>query len=196
LEIRYQQDVASLLRNSLDVPLKERYKTLRNVIKLGENNANDINTNISGSTNNNINFQQQQSTNVTRIHKLQKLAMRIVYDQPRLTSSGPLFKAAKVLPIQQRVKLRTAIMVFKARNQLVPEYICDLFQLKSSVTNRVTRSCPDNDLWVPRNKLAIRRKALPYSGATLYNSLPLEIRNSSSVASFKIRTYQYFLETV
>jgi hypothetical protein len=122
--------------------------------------------------------------------------MRIVYDQPRLTSSGPLFEAAKVLPIQQRVKLRTAIMVFKARNQLVPEYICDLFQLKSSVTNRVTRSSADNDLWVPRNKLAIRRKALPYSGATLYNSLPLEIRNSSSVASFKIRTYQYFLETV
>jgi hypothetical protein len=39
---------------------------------------------------------------------------------------------------------------------------------------------------IPRNKLAIRRKALPYSGATLYNSLPLEIRNSSSVASFKI----------
>jgi hypothetical protein len=88
------------------------------------------------------------------------------------------------------------IMVFKARNQLVPEYICGLFQLKSSVTNRVTRSSADNDLWVPRNKLAIRRKALPYSGATLYNSLPLEIRNSSSVASFKIRTYQYFLETV
>jgi hypothetical protein len=40
-----------------------------------------------------------QSTDVARIHKLQKLAMRIVYDQPRLTSSGQLFKAAKVLPI-------------------------------------------------------------------------------------------------
>ena len=48
--------------------------------------------------------------------------------------SGLLFKAAKVLPIQQRVNIRTAIMVFKARNQLVPEYISDLFQLKSSVT--------------------------------------------------------------
>jgi hypothetical protein len=120
------------------------------------------------------------------------------YDQPRLTSSGPLFKAAKVLPIHaaKSQAIRTAIMVFKARNQLVQEYICGLFQLKSSVTNRVTSSSADNDLWVPRNKLAIRRKALPYSGATLYNSLPLEIRNSSSLASFKIRTYQYFLETV
>jgi hypothetical protein len=49
---------------------------------------------------------------------------------------------------------------------------------------------------INQSDLAIRRKALPYSGATLYNSLPLEIRNSSSVASFKIRTYQYFLETV
>jgi hypothetical protein len=37
---------------------------------------------------------------------------------------------------------------------------------------------------------------LPYSGATLYNSLPLEIRNSSSVSLFKIRADKYFLDTI
>ncbi len=31
------------------------------------------------------------SNHITRIHKLQKLALRIIYDQPKLTSSVPLF---------------------------------------------------------------------------------------------------------
>jgi hypothetical protein len=79
----------------------------------------------------------RQSSHIIRIHKLQKLALRIIYDKPKLTSSGPLFKAAGVLPIQQRVMLRTAIMVYKSLNNWVPKYISDMFVLKSSVTNEL-----------------------------------------------------------
>jgi hypothetical protein len=49
----------------------------------------------------------------------------------KLTSSGPLFKAAEVLPIQQTVMLRTAIMVYKSLNNWVPKYISDMFVLKA-----------------------------------------------------------------
>ena len=55
------------------------------------------------------------------------------------------------------------------------------------MTNQV-RSSVDNDLWLPRTKLTLREKMLPYSGATLYNGLPLETRQSSSVSSFKTLT--------
>ena len=77
------------------------------------------------------------SCHIIRIHKLQKLALRIIYDKPKLTSSGPQFKAAGVLPIRQRVMLRTAIMVYKSLNNWVPKYISDMFVLKSSVTKRL-----------------------------------------------------------
>jgi hypothetical protein len=70
-----------------------------------------------------------QSCHIIRIHKLQKLALRIIYDKPKLASSGPLFKAAGVLPIQQRAMLRTAIMVYKSLNNWVPKYISDMFVL-------------------------------------------------------------------
>ena len=136
-----------------------------------------------------------QSCHIIRIHKLQKLALRIIYDKPKLTSSGPLFKAAGVLPIRQRVMLRTAIMVYKSLNNWVPKYISDMFVLKSSVTKRITRSSENNELWIPRTKLTIRQKTLKFSGATLYNSLPHATRQSTSLSSFKIRAYQYFLDT-
>ncbi len=139
-----------------------------------------------------------KSSHIIRIHKLQKLALRIIYDKPKLTSSGPLFKAAGVLPIQQRVMLRTAIMVYKSLNNWVPKYISDMFVLKSSVAlqwQRITRSSENNELWIPRTKLTIRQKTLKYSGAILYNSLPLATKQSTSLSSFKLRAYQYFLDT-
>ena len=137
----------------------------------------------------------RQSYHVIRIHKLQKLALRIIYDKPKLTSSGPLFKATGVLPIRQRVMLRTAIMVYKSLNNWVPKYISDMFVLKSSVTKRITRSSENNELWIPRTKLTVRQKTLKFSGATLYNSLPRTTRQSMPLSSFKIRAYQYFLDT-
>ena len=135
-----------------------------------------------------------KSSHIIRIHKLQKLALRIIYDKPKLTSSGPLFKAAGVLPIQQRVMLQTAIMVYKLLNNWVPKYISDMFVLKSSVAKQITRSSENNELWIPRTKLTIRQKTLRYSGAILYNSLPLATRQSTSLSSFKLRAYQYFLD--
>jgi hypothetical protein len=44
-------------------------------------------------------------------------------------------------------------------------------------------------------KLTIRQRTLKFSGATLYNSLPRATRQSTSLSSFKIRAYQYFLDT-
>ena len=122
-----------------------------------------------------------QSCHIIRIHKLQKLALRIIYDKPKLTSSGPLFKAAGVLPIQQRVMRRTSVMVNKSLNNWLFKYISDMFVLiKSSVTKQITRSSENNELWIPRPKLTIRQKTLKFMGATLYNSLPLATRQSTS----------------
>ena len=51
-------------------------------------------------------------------------------------------------------------------------------------------------MWILQTKLTIRQKALPYTGATLYNSLPLEIRQSTTLNTFKIRAYKHFLDII
>jgi hypothetical protein len=51
-----------------------------------------------------------QSNHVSRIHKLQKLALRVIYNKPKYTSSGPLFQESSILPIDYRVNFRIAVM--------------------------------------------------------------------------------------
>jgi len=135
-----------------------------------------------------------QSSHITRILKLQKLALRLIYDKPWDSPSFPLFEKAKLLPIDYRVNLRLTLMTYKAVNGLVPKYISNLFKFKNTVSQRVTRSTQNNELYVPNNKLNLTRNGLAYSGALLYNILPSNIRNTKCLATFKKELYKYFLE--
>ena len=75
-------------------------------------------------------------------------------------------------------------MTYKAINGLVPKYLSNLFKSKNSVSQRVTRSTQNNDLYVPNYKLNLTRNGLAYSGATFNNILPSNIRNIRSLTSF------------
>ncbi len=131
-----------------------------------------------------------QSNHICRIHKLQKMALRVIYDKPKITSSEPLFKQSGLLPVQKRYLLRTSITVYKAMHGLAPAYISAMFQQKNG---RTTRSSTRGDLCIPSSNLCVTRKALPYSGANIYNSLPCHIRQSSTLNSFKTHAYKYFM---
>ena len=63
-----------------------------------------------------------------RILKLQKMAMRIICDKPRLAHSGPLFKHCKILKISDRVRLRSLTTVHKAIHGETTNYISDMFR--------------------------------------------------------------------
>jgi hypothetical protein len=71
-------------------------------------------------------------------------------------------------------------MVYKSLNGFVPDYLTEIFVDRSSVTNYTLRDT--------RRKLALpqpRTNYLSYSGSVLWNSLPVELRQSSSLRKFK-----------
>ena len=122
------------------------------------------------------------------------MVMRIIYDKSKWSSVGPLFKMSFILPIQERVKFRELTMVYKALNNQLPQYISDMFTLKSMRTHKVTRSSVRQDLITPKANLCMTRKSLAYSGAVSYNNLPKEIRQSTSLNVFKVKLYNYLLK--
>ncbi len=134
-----------------------------------------------------------QSPHVSRIHILQKMALRLIMDVPRLTHSASLFQKCGVMPIQNRVKFRSVTFVYKCLNGLTPDYMKDMFQKVSDVSQRTTRSSVNNQLYIPNRHLCVSRRALSYSGATLYNMLNDDIKSSVSLASFKHKAYKYFM---
>ncbi len=100
------------------------------------------------------------STHVSRIFTLQKMALRIIMNVPKLTHSAPLFNECDIMTIQNRVKFRTATLVYKSLNGLTPIYMANMFQKVANVSTRNTRSSQSNGLYVPRRDLCVSRRSL------------------------------------
>ena len=93
------------------------------------------------------------SSKISSLLKLQKRAVRLIYNLPAREHSGPLFKKLKWLPVQQRTNFKTAIVVYKALNGLAPKYMTDLFTHQNQIKQRLTRISSHNNVYMPILKL-------------------------------------------
>jgi len=59
------------------------------------------------------------------------------------------------LPIKKRLILNDATMVHKCINKLVPDYLADMFKLRSHFPNRQTQSSSALDIMSPVNEEAL-----------------------------------------
>ncbi len=100
------------------------------------------------------------STHVPRIFTLQKMALRIIMNVSKLTHSAPLFNECEIMSIQNRVKFRTATLVYKSLNGLTPIYMANMFQKVANLSTRNTRSSQSNKLYVPRRGVCVSRRSL------------------------------------
>lgn len=127
-----------------------------------------------------------------KIIRFQKRAARLILDRDKTAHSADLFKELKWMIFPERVKFQKAILMFKSLNGLAPTYLHDLFITKSDVHDRNLRSSSNSQLHFPRPKSEFFRRSFAYSGALTWNNLPLNIRNSNSVPSFKSSYIKWF----
>ena len=127
---------------------------------------------------------------LTTLVKLQKRAARIILDQSFDSPSEPLFKQLKWMKFHDRVDYKKMILVYKALNGLSPAYISDIFKYTHNIG---LRSYESKQLNVPKPNLEFFRKSLSYSGSQLWNEIPIEIRSSSSLQSFKSKYLKWKL---
>ena len=66
------------------------------------------------------------------------------------------------------------------------------FDLRNKVSQRITRN--GSDVHIDYRRTAVLLKAVSVLGATMWNSIPMNIRNSNTVATFKSHMYQHLLE--
>ena len=96
------------------------------------------------------------------------------------------------LPVAFRIDFKVNLFVFKALNGLAPQYISDL--LSPHIPSRHLRSADKALLVPPKTKLVTEGdRAFAARAPLLWNQLPLEIRQSTSVSTFKrlLKTYYY-----
>ena len=119
---------------------------------------------------------------------MQKRACRIILGREYLNFQSSV-ETLKIQPFEQRVTFNQAIFMFKVVNNLLPEYICEMFEKKisshSDTSNYVLRSNASVNFYVPLPHSETFKNSLAYTGGVLWNNLPVGVKSASSVAQFK-----------
>ena len=125
------------------------------------------------------------ASNLDKISKLQKRAARIILHADFNTPSAEMFETLDWLPIVKRLKYNKAVFTYRAMNNLTPQYISDLLKPVSETHNRALRSSVNGALAVPRSRSSLFDRSYSYTAPKLWNSIPIQVRNSQSLKSFK-----------
>ena len=66
------------------------------------------------------------------------------------------------------------------------------FDLRNMVSQRITKN--GSDVFTDYRRTAVGQKAVSVTGAKLWNLIPINIRNSNTIVTFKCHMYQHLLE--
>ena len=126
-----------------------------------------------------------------KLQSVLNAAARLVSGTSKFDHITPVLKDLHWLPIKQRIKYKTILLVFKALNGLAPSYLSDKLVKK---TDNGLRSSNQNLLIIPRTNLkSYGDRSFSTAGPKLWNSLPKGMRQLTSLESFKskLKTYLF-----
>ena len=82
--------------------------------------------------------------------------------------------------------------MFKAVHGLAPHYLCNDVTMIVDVHGYDTRSSENMNLYVPKYTKEICKRSFAYKGSMLWNDLPDEVKESSSLDAFK-SNYRFYI---
>ena len=124
-----------------------------------------------------------------KLQKLQNRAARVITSSNFDVDVDSLFHKLSWKDLKSQRQIQNALMVFKSLNGLVPEYPASKF-IKRNESNYSLRDSVNKLVPFPRTN--DMKNSFSYSGDTLWNSLPCNIRESGSLNQFKRLLYHNF----
>ena len=125
---------------------------------------------------------------LNHLQKLQKRAARIVTQNFNWDESSiNIIRNLGWQTIKKLYEFLTCCIIYKARNNLAPNYISDRFSSVAEHHSVLTRSSINNNLYPLKSNLTIFKSSLSYSAANLWNSLPVYIRDPPTYNTLKSR---------
>ena len=90
-----------------------------------------------------------------------------------------------ILPLKEKVMFNKAVLVFKAYKNLAPPYLQQLFICSNiRATSRYTT--------LPKPRIDLFKTSFSFSGESLWNTIPNQIKWCNSLTSFKTQLYKWF----
>ena len=119
-----------------------------------------------------------------RLQKVQNAAARVTFPITKFDHVTPTLIDLHWLPVTFRIQFKLLLLVYKSLHNQSQTYITDLLSVKPAA-NYALRSSAKSHLIVPKvNCSTLGDRAFAHAAPVLWNSLPLTIRTSSSLAIF------------
>ena len=115
----------------------------------------------------------------TKLQKLQNRAARIINVNADLLIDRLGWKK-----LDSQRQIHRATMVYKSLNGLAPHYLREKFVERNTITDYALRDS-EGKLAIPPPHTNFMKNSFSYSGAVLWNTLPVELRQASSLRTFR-----------
>ena len=120
---------------------------------------------------------------ILKLQRVQNAAARILSKTSKYTHITPVLKELHWFPVVERIKFKILLLTWKIVNGCAPPYFDEV--ISEYVPTRNLRSLGTRLLTPRRVNCSSGEKAFACSAPTLWNALPLTIRNAKSIESFK-----------
>lgn len=128
-------------------------------------------------------------TEIEKLERTNKRALRVVTNKGHL-SYEKLCKEEKQLDVLKHCVKSAAILMYKIRNGIAPQYVNEMFTIQES-----HYEMRDNSKFSLPTFQTVRygKNSFRYYGAKLWNNIPLEIKKKDSLSTFKSSITQWLL---
>ena len=130
-------------------------------------------------------------SSLARLQSVQNAAARLLTGTRKREHITPVLASLHWLPVHFRVHFKILLFVFKSLNGLAPPYLSEL--LHPYAATRSLRSANQLLLEIPRTRRKLRGdRTFSVAAPTVWNKLPLHIRQAPSLSIFKTRLKTHF----
>ena len=116
--------------------------------------------------------------NIQKVIKLQRRACKLIFGRQYKHLEEALDRF-KILSFDESVFLHNAKVMYKIGNNVAPTYLTDLFHMRNiNADNTISNlhSVSSRHFVIPKPNVNLFKNSLAYSGAVIWNSIPLDIK--------------------
>ena len=130
------------------------------------------------------------TTNIIRLQRLQSRAMRVILNAAPRTHIEDLLDRLKWMSVKQRLSFSRMVLLWKITQGSAPEYLLDKVHFAHQQHGYKTTSSVSENLYIPHG----HSNSLFTESATMWNTLPPNMRNNSNIVTFKKQLTRYILK--
>lgn len=131
-------------------------------------------------------------SNIDKLQRVQNVLARVVKVRGKYDHVTPLLSDLHWLPIDSRIRFKIAVLTFKTLSTNKPSYLAELVSIHKPARELRSSLRRPNQLHVESVRTAFGSRAFRHAAPAVWNSLPTDITDTESLATFKSRLKTYF----